>query len=878
MSHRDVLDKEMARRFAWRAPTPGELDELGKAEPEKEPAPAQAAPAKPSEEEVTDAERERWEQAARQCAELAEQVERVWQMTPRARQEAAAGSLLERAEALGLYIVGMRDHPLAMIRLWRLVVRHYEKMPSRNRRSAVHTLSFAPVSPTHRELVDLLVEAAETGDGWLTFLLERGPAGDEAGRKLPELGGRLARILDEGKTWGARETAARWLQLGDVREGIGALRRALRQPHARLRWTALEVLLEEAPAALTAEDVQWLLEDAVKHPLPRGYGSRSYETADGYSGVLVTAVAKVVPPEGHRPLEAIADGEGVYVRKERAGLDEGWALRALAAGYPERALTRIDRELFGTRMWRRRDAVEAAGLLPPELARPRLLEAASGPGPRSADRAKEIWFERFGGECPVDPLAGVQVALLSAPPSEQLLDRLNVLRRASDEAHGAMLEVLLAEAPEDPAGGLSAQQREALALLLFSLREMNLLHKRPDLPRSEDAWAELLFRRFGPPALEGLATIAERAALVGVDHGWLAALASLARKGVLPADFVARLRAIARDALLSPAWEGATAPLIVLSNVGPPPDLLDRLWEIVMDRDERRGSARWRYPYSIRWAADSLVAMKDAPALDARLAAEGPEALRARSYVALDRIVDIGCRRGLPEIFALAARCLAAVDEDPESAETAARCAYALVAGKRLEEAWKLDALGRPESLQFQIASYLVRQDRSPAVIGALEQALTSPARGGAAAAEAADALVWMKVLGIDDPRLDAILERAPERARASLGGGLLLIGAPLAPLRRHYAGMLRSADDSTAERAFEDLYVKQPEGIWELLAEVLAEGPNPAIRESIEYRLGKPSEAELYWRDPGDDEEEDDEDFDDDDDDDDDDVEDDVE
>lgn len=866
-SKRDVLDEQMAQRFRWRVTLPGDLA----AAPEPPAPPAPPAPegraTKKSDDEVSAEERERWEHAARACAELARQVERAWAMTVPARQAAATASLLERVERLSFDVVGMREHPLEAVRLWRLVVRHYAKLPRGARKSAVHTLSFAPLSPHQRELVDLLVEAAETGDGWLTFMLERGPAEDATGRKHPDLGARLARVLERGSTWAARETAARWLSFADLRDAIPALRRAIRQPHARLRWAALEILVERAPESLTPDDVRWLLEDAVEHPTPRGFGSRAYETAMGYEDVLVAAVAKVPPPDGWKPLEIIADGGGAHIRKERAGLDSGWALRALAAGYPERALARIDRELATSRSYRRRDAVEAAGLLPDDLARPRLLEGAAGPGHHTIERAKALWFERFGEACPVTPLAGLPTWVLSAPPSEKLLSRLAVLQGSSDDARGAMLEVLIAEAPTqaeaERGAPLTADQRETLALLLYSLRDLSLAHRRPALPATDEKWVELLLERFGDPAFEGLAALAAQASRAGVDHEWLGALASRARTGGLRPAWRDRLREIACAALASPAWGGATSPLVALTNVGAPPELMDRLWSIAMTELTDDLTRRWSYSYARLWAADALAGMKDAPALDDRIAAEGEAALAARDFSKLERVVLLGSRRRTPAALDLGERCIALVDDDPAAQNAAQQCAYALEGAGRIGEAWLVDALSRPESLRFSIAARLCRRSKLATVRAALESALGSPARAGSAACEAAEALVAMEALPVTDPCLAGIIERAPARARGSLLGTLLHFGAAFAPLRVHFMDLLLDPDEKAAENAFEDLYAKQPEGTWELFEAILPLQPNPAIREAIQRHLGEPSEAEIYWRDGGDDdEEEDDEDL----------------
>jgi hypothetical protein len=441
-------------------------------------------------------------------------------------------------------------------------------------------------------------------------------------------------------------------------------------------------------------------------------------------------------------------------------------------------------------------------------------------------------------------------------------------------------------APGAAAGDLTARQREALALLLFSLRAMPLSPKRAGLPSTEEKWTAELVQRFGEPAFDGLLSLAARGARAGVDHEWLGALAGLARKGAIPEAWWPRLRDVAREALESPGWEGATSPLLTLADVGAPPDLLDRLWSLVtrpVDSDRRR---RWRFAHAVHWAAEALARMQGAPELDARIAAEAAEALRARSFEELTRVLRIGCRRRNAAALDLAERCLAALgdsaaddgaqaasdeeaanggaqasNDDEAAFDAAVQCAAMLAEDGRIDDAWLLSALRRPGSQRFAVAADLARGKTSVEVLGALEAALDSPARGGSAAAEAADALVAMNALGIEDGRIDGLLERAPARARASLAGTLLLVGSPLPPLRRHFLDLLVSADEKAATGAFEDLYRKGPEGTPELLEAALALGPHPAIRAGIERVLGRPTEAELYWQHGGDEEEEEDDD-----------------
>ncbi|AKT40494.1 hypothetical protein [Chondromyces crocatus] len=848
MSKHDVLDEHLAQQFLWRISIP-DLIALKESRPKQFVAKVQVREAPAGEV------RARWERVGRDCAELSQQVARTWDMAPGARQATATATMLGRVRRMGFDVIGMSAHPVEILRLWRLVARHHGALPRKGRKDGIHALSFVPIPTESPELPDLLVEAAIAGDEWLAFLLEQSLQDESPDRRYPEASERLAQVLDEGPSWGAQVIAGRLLFVfADIEVAIPALRRALRRPHAGVRTVAIEALLDRAPHALTDADVQWLLEDAVKHPPTPACGTRGLEMIDEYGRALITAVGQVRPVEGHRPLAVLADGGGVDVRGQRIGLDAGWAIRALAVGYPERAVMWIDRALYGARSWRRYDAVEAAGLLPEAMARPRLLEAAAGPGRYPVERAQALWVERFEEPCPVVPLAGLDVGLLTGEPSESLLSRLSLLRSGPDDARARMLEALVAEARETSlvsgAEVLSPLARETLSLLLFNLRDPAVSPRGPELPGSEEAWAELLLRHFGEAAFEGLAALAARGARVGADHEWLEVLAGLERKGLLTESWRERLRAIAREALLSPLYHGGTGPLYTLSCLGAPADLVEPLWRAAVERpqEDEPGAPRSALPYGAYWAAEALAKVKDAPALEARLGREAEAAMLAKDYRKLERIVRIGSHRGTEAALALGLRCLDGVDEDPASEDAALQCGYALQAVGRIDGAWVLAALRRPESLRFALATRLCRPEASPEVLEALKAALSSDARSGAAAAEAATALVALQLVTVDDARLDGILERAAPGARSLLAGLLLRMGAPLSRLRGHFRELLLGKDGAAAIGAYGILSTQEPDGLRSLLDEVWAEGPNAALRDWLGYDLGELNEIEHYW------------------------------
>ncbi|MRG93508.1 hypothetical protein [Polyangium spumosum] len=860
---RDVLDPALALRFAWRVAPP----------PEPSPPPPQADPRAATNVDPT-ASRGFAEHAAEVCEELAREVRKAWALVSPSAQAAATKRLKRFACRIGFEIVGMSRHPLEAVRLLRLLVRHVEAAPIR--RHEMFQLAWLSVPDRHPEVVELLVEAARTGDENLAFVLDRTVADKELGGRYPELGARLAQVADEARAWPARALAIRWLSLDDFPAAIPSLRRALRGRHARIRYYALFILSQMKGGALREEDVLWLLEDAVPHPLDGDPGMSRYERIADYEKALIDALRVACPPEGWKPLEVILEGGGAYIFRDRPGLDSDWALEALAAGYPERAIHRIDRALVEPGSLDRYAALRAIGRLPEELARPRLLQVAGASEHDLVERAKQIWFSRFGSELPTSPLAGVPVSLLEGPPSERFFACLTVLRGASQPAIFTMVDALLAEAPEGdaPPERLSPAQREALVLLLFTLRTTGRLYKHPtrgDL--NEARWAKLLLRRFGAPAFEGLVVFAEAGAVAGVLFGWLDALTSLAREEMLGPEQRERLRDIARAALASPAWDNAIAPLNALSVVGAPEDCLERLWSILMVPEEptekRRGGVRSNAD-AARWASMALRGM-ESPELDARIAAAAGEALRQRDFELFDRLMFLGSARKTLGVLDVAMAALSSYDGDPATYGPVSHAASVLARAERLDDAWILSMLERPEASQFPIAAGLVRSDSPAPMLEALTRALGSPARGGAAAAEAAQVLVLQEVIAGDDPRLPGILERAPDLARAELCGALIDVKVPLASYREHVAACLLSPDPRVTRELHDPLWCREPEGRDELFEELLPRVQVEDTRDFMRHHLRAPNEAATYWVDGAEEDEDeddwDDDDFDDDDD-----------
>jgi hypothetical protein len=868
MAKRDELDAQKAARLAWRVAPPGQrvdLDDLGGSEDDDEDAAALGeeagaafAPGDQDDEPDEDDEpaaspklEARRREAAARCDALAVATARAWALGDGEAQAQATLELAREVVSLGLMITAMPDDSPAAVRLARLVVRHWDTLPRRMRRRTAYQLAFLDVTG-EREAADLLVETAVRGDETLCYTMEQAAVQEDRMHRLhPDLGARLAAVLDDAPSIVSRRAAAFWLSCGRWPAAVPALQRALRGRLLGLRWVALEALLDYAPPAVTAADVRFLLDDAVVHPTPDFRGEQGFRDVMQYDDALARAVATLRPPGGEAPLAAIVRGECTHVDSLRAGLSDGWALGALAAGYPDAALPLVDRALRSPRRHERRVGVEAAAKLPPDAARPRLWRAATDPCPDLAEKARQAWFEREGAVCTADPADDVCGALLEAPPSESFRTRQMVLRGPSHEGRLAMVEALVGEAPG----------REALVLLLHALGDdalFMLAPRRPGLPSEKRAWATLLVERFGPPAFEGLLWLAERYPCASSSDGWLGALADLERRRLLPADVAARVRARAADFFLSPLWDGETDAPGLLARLPAPaggsgPDvdatavaLRDRLWEVAFEDVP----SRWR------WARhDARLALGAWPAdatLDARLSDGAAAARAAGQHERFADLARVGLERRLPAVAALAQEVLAAEPADDAAVDAAASVGWRWAQDHPLGEAWYLEALGRPASRRFSLGVRLLAGLRRPsrAARAALRAALGSTARGGAAEAEAAHELLRRGLLRPDDPRLPAILAGAPAGERAALVGELRFRKVPFARIREALSSVLTGPDEKAAMSLYEALYLWDDPGAREVMGEAYARVPHVAVREAIEHVLELPTEAERYWGD----------------------------
>lgn len=824
MKHDDTLDPARWRAFLWRreippsvvppAPVALAVDDEVTVEV---PIPRAATP------DESDATRERF-------ARYASQIEEVWRMPPgEARREAALGVT---EQILGGFRIARLNavNPRASTRLLRLAVWIWPTLSESEKTERQGGMIFAPFD--HPEKADLLVEAALLGDPQVAAWLGDKLPETDLHQELPGLGRALVRVIEEAHTWDTRAIALAWLARGDWPEALECFRKALRWPHLRARVDALQHLLAR-PGRLRAEDVAWLLDDAVVHPIDGGSVWRG-EMQGEYEAGLAEAVAQCPPPDGYRALERIVHGGYVFIDGEREFLDEEWALRVLATVWPERALVALDRWMRNDLAYFRRRALGPLEVLDERLARPRLLAFAADAAPDIAQRARALWTKRFATLCPVDPFAGVSLRILDAAPSASFESRVRVLRNTDDVARGKMLRALY-EAPPT---------RETLALVLFGLRTFYDHMKIEGLPETSEKIFEALRARHGDLALDALL---DDLACCAIGSRWLAVLNLLARKGELDATRRERYAAILTELVKVDPGEPDHSVLLGLGVLRPTDEAAEALKVMVLADDLPR--YRW-------YIQEALVARGPDPSLDAWIVETFRAARAEGRWSHVGTLGALALRRSVTAL-------IPGIEEDilnldlPEANEVL----DALVrpwSERGVPQAQVLDALSDPTRIRFVRLARLAPREGAAgeAATALLRAALDSDAFGGHACGKALAQLLRMQAMDPGDPRTDAVHARASIgmqeeilTIRAHLGDG------DLTHLLPSLCALLRHPDEAVAVHAFETWSFRFKEATSEeWLRALLPELRNAKVRGYLREELGDPTEAELYWADAEDD------------------------
>jgi hypothetical protein len=598
---------------------------------------------------------------------------------------------------------------------------------------------------------------------------------------------------------------------------VAALRRALRLPSFAVRARALDALAGAQPCALTPDDLVQVLRDLVTHAPPDPFGADDREEDERiFADAVLEGLRHVQPDDAGEALLDWIDAE-----HDALWLDAGWATEALAVGFPETGAVMADHWLRCARAHDRVKALAALEKLPNELAEPRLRLAATDPSGSVREIARRQWLERFGQAFPVTVESLVGGALLQGPAGERFPARLAVMHGRVPEARRAMSRALLAEAPD----------REALVLLLQLVGD-DAESSEPASPGREGGWAATLVERFGAAGIEGLCALATRFP-EPESFGWMRRLGDLVERGVVARDRAAPLRELAARHVLSEDAGQIDDSLRLLTLVGAPAELLDRVMALALDDD--LGS----------WEARKLIVAWPDRSSDARLTSDMALALAEHDWAKLENAAWMALGRGAPAARVIAQRVLEVVEEEEGALDAAVACARGLREQGSLDDAWALAALARPESPVFLVATRVWRG--SPAMREAFEASLSSRARGGAAAAEAALALLACEPPPSPrDRRLSAVLAAAPAVERAELLSMMLIRGASFGHVAPYLDELFTSADEEVTQRMQGVLaWLKSPK-LEALLRQILPRVVDQELRAEIEERLGE--QPASYW------------------------------
>ena len=817
MPRRDEIDATLATHFAWTF-VPADRHELAAAKVEAALGAAKELPGEQPEPVMADpAEDERRaREAASACRPLAEAIAAAWACADQPARLRLAKRLLPRAERLGFSLLGLIEWPVEAVRLLRLCVEVAPRLSRKQRERVAFVARLVPLD--HAETADLLVEVARAGDSALADALFSEDdwvpeVGDESA-----LVARLADVIDEGPAHASRAVAAEIIVQFERREpAIPALRRALRLPSFGVRARALDALATAQPCAVAADDLVHVLRDLVAHAPPEAMVDDAREEDEQlFAGAVLAALAHVQPDDAAEALLDWIDAEN-----DSMWLDAGWATEALAIGFPETGAVMADHWLKCARGYERHKAMAAIEKLPTEMAEPRLRIAASDPSSLVRESARQQWLQRFaqtfrGG---VDSLlAG---SLMEGPPSDRFAARLAVIEGRVEEARRAMARVLFAEAPDT----------EALVLLLQILAD-DPEAREPQFSAPTEGWPVKVVERFGSKGVAGLRALAARFP-EPESFGWMRRLADLVERGAIAREDTGPLRELAAKHVLADDAGQIDDALRLLTLVGAPPELLERVMALALTDD--LGA----------WEARKLVAAWPERSIDARLVSNMALALADRDWSRLENASWMALERDVSAARVVAQRVLELVEETDEAIGAASVCTRSLRARGVLDDAWAISALGRPQSPVCVVAARVWRG--APAVHGALEALLSSTGRAGASAAEAAMSLVNAEPgLSPRDRRLQSVLAAAPPPERAELVVGMCVRGAPFASVAPYLEALFTSSDERVTSMLVGITgWMKTPKAMA-MFRQVLPRVVDAELRADIEEQLGHVPEP--YW------------------------------
>ncbi|MBI5531366.1 MAG: hypothetical protein HY898_01535 [Deltaproteobacteria bacterium] len=536
---------------------------------------------------------------------------------------------------------------------------------------------------------------------------------------------------------------------------------------------------------LTYDDLEFITRDMIVHPLPE-FDEDAEDLEGAYRCETMSWLTQ------NRPADLAPLLEQLFGVASRQGFDKdaAWALEALAAIAPDRAVDRIDSWLASSSSTRRVQALCAVEHLPLKLAEPRVRSAVCDPAWRVRLDAFLCWDRMAGESLELNELTGVNLELLREPPSRTFLARLPSIRRKRNRH--ALAAQLLAEAPD----------REAVCLLIVALQDDTFLQDLPltDLPQSREEWAETLAIRFGDAGVE--------------------AVCALARTGSPEDEFQWCDTVVAAIGQL----DEATAQTWI--------------WRLLLS-----GSL----PGQANALGDLLELMAPSEALDATLAEQFAVAIGTGEYRLASALVHAGVRRGIEAVMDRAQRML---DREPteDTFQLQIDCAKALESVGRLDDAWLVSAMSDPGAQAFKVLLAGTVGKLTGAGRRVLERQLAST--DFEMAVLAAMLLIDRDPSEVTNPRIREIHDQAAPEQSIDLTYDLLKAGHPPAELLPHVEPLFDSDDEEVAEplQSIVDFLLEhRPDGD-EWLERIASRTPLAVVSGAIESGLHSSDHDVDFW------------------------------